>query len=199
MTSRPGATAIFTRTVAAAMDRAPLVLPATTALFEAIAAMRLHRQTCLLVTDTEGALAGILTEQDIVRRAAYRLDSFDPVTAAMSAPVRTLDGNEYLYRAVGQMRRFGHRHMPIVDAERRPVGILTLDIALLAASARFLSAIDQLTQDSTESGLALAKQAQAEFAWDLLVGAVACEPVSQLKFTLNRENYREFPGQPVPA
>ncbi len=172
------------------MERDPLTMTRDAPLGRAVEAMRDRRATCLLATEADGRLCGILTEQDVVRRAAFRLPADTPLAAAMTLPVRGVEPTDYLYRAVGRMRRFGHRHMPVIDSAGRPIGLLSLDRALGAASERMMVQVDRLTQDSSAEGLAAAKQAQADFAWELLESGTEPVAILAVMSEINRDLHR---------
>jgi dTDP-glucose pyrophosphorylase/CBS domain-containing protein len=80
-----------------------------------------------VVVDGNGALAGLLTDGD-VRRALLRGLGLDArVTAAMNpSPVSAPVASERAAQ-IAEMRRLGIKHLPLVDDERRLVGLATLD------------------------------------------------------------------------
>ena len=91
----------------------------------AVAAMREWNVGCLLVTEA-GRLVGIFTERDLLTRVLAPGRSFhapirqymtpDPVSVAPKDSVRTV---------VKRMQKGGYRHLPVVDEEGRPVGVLS--------------------------------------------------------------------------
>ena len=128
--------AVFSRRVADFKSLPPHLVDRGTPLAEVLSGMAAGGASSALVTGRDGRLVGILTERDIARRVALRLGGETPVEAAMTAPVQSVPADELLYRAVGRMRRARLRHMPVVDAGGRPVGMLDLNDALAAAAAR---------------------------------------------------------------
>ncbi|MBI3514671.1 MAG: CBS domain-containing protein [Proteobacteria bacterium] len=161
-----------------------------TPLARAVEMLAAERTSSLLVVDDAGAIAGILTERDVARRAAFRLNADAPVDLAMTRPVMTVAQDDYLYRAVGRMRRLGLRHMPVVDAAGRPVGMLDLDAALAAASDRLMGQIDRLTHSSSPEGLAETKRAQAELAGELLADNSPAPEIQALVSEINLDIHR---------
>ena len=94
---------------------------------EAARVMSEHRIGALLVAGDEPRPAGIVTERDLLRAAADpRIDPDGAaVSSVMSAPVRTMRGEEMLYRALGRMDRLGVRHLCVADASGVPVGMVS--------------------------------------------------------------------------
>ena len=95
---------------------------------EAARTMIEHRIGALLVAGEEGARPlGIVTERDLLRAMTQaRIDpDAAPVSSVMSAPVRTMRGDEMLYRALGRMDRLGVRHLCVADAAGAPIGMVS--------------------------------------------------------------------------
>jgi CBS domain-containing protein len=144
----------------------------------------------VLVVDGLGRIAGILTEQDVTRRIVFQRSADQPVETAMTRPVITVGPDEYLYRAIGRMRREGLRHMPVIDNEARPVGTLDLHEAMAAATATMTAQIDRLTRDASIDGMAQVKQAQAELARDLLADNLPAPDIQGLVTEINHDIHR---------
>lgn len=94
---------------------------------DAVNVMRQERVGCVLVCDDEGKLIGIFTERDLLRRV---LATGKPLSIAVSEcmtpdPV-ALDPKDSIGAAVRRMAEGGYRHLPVIDADRRPVGILSV-------------------------------------------------------------------------
>ena len=94
---------------------------------EAARMMTEHRIGALLVVGDEPRPSGIVTERDLLRATADpRIDpDAAAVSSLMSAPVRTMRGDEMLYRALGRMDRLGVRHLCVADASGAPVGMVS--------------------------------------------------------------------------
>ena len=115
--------AIFGKLVRDFMHDLPLAVPMGTSLDDI--ARRMEAEQAPSATDGQGRPTGIVTERDITRRAAFELDG-DTAADVMTAPVFTIDAEEYLYYAIARMRWLGLRHMPVVDEQGRLQGILNL-------------------------------------------------------------------------
>jgi signal-transduction protein with cAMP-binding, CBS, and nucleotidyltransferase domain len=159
---------------------------------EAIAGLAAADASAVVVVDDAGRLIGIVTEHDIARRVALRLPPEAPVERAMTAPVKAVGADDLLYRAVGRMRRERLRHMPVVDGEGRPVGMLDLHAALAAAAERTVNQIDRLTRDASIDGWAEVKRAQAELAQDLLDDNLPAPEIQALVTEINLDIHRRL-------
>ena len=131
----------------AVIDREPLIVSPDTPLTEAIALMSEVRNlsgrvegdrtnsefsssndfSCVLIA-ADSKLLGILTERDIVKLAAEKL-AFESVIVAdvMTQPVRTWEKSNLqdVFAALFLFRRYQIRHLPIVDEEKRLIGIVS--------------------------------------------------------------------------
>ena len=81
---------------------------------------------CVLVKDGE-KLVGIFTERDVVRRVVGKVD---PKTATV-AEVMTRDPEAVMFHdtlatALNKMTVGGFRHVPLVDNQHRPVGVVSV-------------------------------------------------------------------------
>jgi CBS domain-containing protein len=120
--------ALLNDTLATLSPADPVCLPATATVHEAIDRMLQRRQAGVLVVDGEGRLIGIFTERDVLTRVAGR--HLEPGRATL-AEVMTRDPEALGVRdrvayALHSMSVAGYRTIPLVDAERRPVGVITV-------------------------------------------------------------------------
>jgi signal-transduction protein with cAMP-binding, CBS, and nucleotidyltransferase domain len=187
--------------VAGAMAPPPPCLPPETPLGEAIAAMGAARASCVLAVDGDGRPCGMLTEQDVARRVVFRLPQDAPLAAATSTPVIACAAGEGLWRAVALLRAHRLRHLPVLDAAGRCIGLLHRAEALAAVSGRMLTHLDALSGD--DAGV---KRAQAGVAAALLDEGLAAGEVVALVNGINLDLHRrllaralaEAPPPPVP-
>ena len=100
--------------------------PATT-LNEAIKLMDTNNVGCLLIEDG-GHLVGIFTERDVIRRVVGK--GFDhaetTVGEHMTVEPDTLRMEDPIAFALNRMFEQGYRHIPIVDAQSRPSGFVSI-------------------------------------------------------------------------
>ncbi len=183
-------TKIFSCLVKDFMRPDPAVVPPTATVDKALRIMNETRVTSVLIASSGEGLIGIFTEKDVTRRVALRCDGTEPITAVMTSPVRKVKTTDYLYHAIARMRRFGHRHMPVVDAENRPAGIVDLHDAMASASEQMIGQIDRLTQEGTMDGLREVKAAQVEVANQLLADNLPAPEIQALLTHVNNDIYR---------
>ena len=107
--------------------REPITIGETATVEAAIELMREHRIGCLLVTRGEH-LVGIFTERDVLYRvvAARRDSRTTKVGHVMTEDPESLPEDAEIAWAVNRMSLGGFRHVPLVDGDGRPVGILSV-------------------------------------------------------------------------
>jgi CBS domain-containing protein len=102
-----------------------LVVSPQSTVGDAVALMKGRGVGCVLVC--EGTkLLGIFTERDLLRRilaAGKPLQT--PVSECMTADPVTVQPKESVSAALRRMEEGGYRHLPVVDAAGKPVGILS--------------------------------------------------------------------------
>jgi len=183
---------IFSRLVRDFMRAAAVACPPGTPVTEAIQRMAAAAASSVLVLNADRRIMGIITEQDVTRRIAYKVPGETPVEEVMSRPVLAVPSDEYLYRAIGRMRRHGLRHMPVVDQAGHLVGALDFNDALAAIATQLMGQIDRLTQDSTLAGLAEVKAAQIQLAGELFDDGLPAPEIQGLLTDINRDIYRRI-------
>ncbi len=108
--------------------RAPILVETSARLDHAISLMREHNIGCLLVTNTDRHLAGILTEGDVLSRIAGQVRDLHSATVGdyMTRRPTVLAMETPLVEALHLMSTHGFRHLPIVDANHLPVGVISV-------------------------------------------------------------------------
>lgn len=101
------------------------VVPQTRRVSDALQVMTRTRLGTASVVDARGRLVGVFTDGDL-RRGLQRdprlLDK--PLSAVMTRSPKTLTPGMMAAEAVGLFRQLGLDNFPVVDARRRPVGVL---------------------------------------------------------------------------
>jgi CBS domain-containing protein len=94
---------------------------------KAVEVLRDKRIGALIVTDDQGALCGILSERDIVRKLADTPGRTLPqqVKEVMTAKVETCGPGDTMMSVLQRMTAGKFRHMPVVDGSRI-AGMITI-------------------------------------------------------------------------
>jgi len=116
-----------------AMHRGVLTCSREATLADVAGLMASRRVHCVVVTDEPGdvdSLWGIVSDLDLVAAAGVRDLDEQTAGAAAATAALTVGPGETIQRAAQLMTEHGTAHLVVVDAARRPVGILsTLDVA----------------------------------------------------------------------
>lgn len=104
----------------------PRSVEASQTVADAVYLMRQERIGCLLVCHNQ-RLVGIFTERDLMCRV---LGVGKPLTSRISEvmtqePV-AVSPKDSIRTAIKKMQQGGYRHLPVVDEENRPVGVLSV-------------------------------------------------------------------------
>ena len=185
-------TKIFSQIVRDHMGPPPVILPADRRVGELLAEIDRMNADCGLVTAPPadrraGELVGILTEHDIARRVALRCDGSEALADVMTEAPYYLRADDYLYHAIAAMRRRGLRHMPVVDRDTRPLGVIRLHDALEVAAEQRVAEIDRLCCSRDLDGLRQIKAAEVELAGSLLRDHVPATEISHLLSQINAD------------
>ena len=97
----------------------------------------------VVVIDDEGRLAGIFTDQEVIPRVlgAARDVQLTRLSEVMIRDPEVMRPDDRICYAVNRMTSMGCRTMPIVDEDRRPVGVVTVDDVAKWLAAIFPEAI----------------------------------------------------------
>jgi CBS domain-containing protein len=114
---------------------------------DAVALMRRRRVGCVLVCRA-GRLLGLFTERDLMRRVlACGRPLSTPLACCMTADPVVVGPREPIRAAIRLMEEGGYRHLPVVDAFGRPVGILSVKRIVHYLVEHFPSTIYNLPPD----------------------------------------------------
>jgi CBS domain-containing protein len=109
----------------------PLVVDAGATLAETIGGMREGSRGCALVIEA-GRLVGIFTERDVLMRVVGRPIDFER-TAIMDYMTRdpvTLPSDSSVAFALNRMLIEGFRHIPLVDQQGHPTGVVSMRLLI---------------------------------------------------------------------
>jgi CBS domain-containing protein len=120
--------ALLSDQIAVLSPAEPIRMEATSTVDEAIQRMLVRRQPAVMIVDPDGRLVGIFTERDIVTRVVGPgLDARrTPLAAVVTPNPEALRASDRVAYAVHCMSVAGYRTVPLVDAERRPIGVVTV-------------------------------------------------------------------------
>ncbi len=110
-----------------------IVVSSDTALLDAIKKIDASHSKAALVLDSDGRLAGVLTDGDIRRTILAGKGLQVPVSAVMSVQPTTVAASTPRDEMLALMRLKVLHHLPLVDEAGRVVGLVTLDELIGAA------------------------------------------------------------------
>ncbi len=113
------------------MSSPVLTVGVTSSIRDAADEMWTNKIGSLVVVDREGKIAGIITERDIIFAYAKNLSQREEegkanVESIMSRNAITAAPEENVESVVEKMRSHNIRHIPIVNKEGKPVGIISI-------------------------------------------------------------------------
>jgi CBS domain-containing protein len=108
--------------------RTPVTIQVESKLGHALDRMVEHRVGALLVIDDDGRLVGILTERDYLRKVVGILPDYahQPIRDYMTPDPETVGADDRLAVALQKMDVGGYRHLPVVEEDGRPVGLVSV-------------------------------------------------------------------------
>jgi CBS domain-containing protein len=106
----------------------PVSVPQETKVSSVIELLQEQKIGCIIITDVIGKIHGIFTERDLLLKVALKPihPSRLPVSAVMTADPQTATMTTSIAFALNMMSHGGYRHLPIVDEENYPVGIISV-------------------------------------------------------------------------
>ena len=99
--------------------------PASARLHEVVAAMQKRRVAAVVVSEND-RVVGIFTERDLLNRiVGLALNENLTIGEVMTPDPRTLSPDDRIADAIRLMTERGYRHVPLVDAKGKCVGLLS--------------------------------------------------------------------------
>lgn len=111
--------------VGSAYPDQPLAAPADATIGEVMQLLRAQRTGAVLLCE-ESMLVGIMTERDALRLMAEGTDLTTRARDVMSRNPATIRADSTVGEAIRVMSEGGYRHLPIVDANGRPQGVVAV-------------------------------------------------------------------------
>jgi CBS domain-containing protein len=143
--------ALFDDTLAVLTPPEPVRVGETALVKDAVAAMVSRRQAGVLVVDASDRLIGIFTERDVLIRVVGKgLDpATTPVGRVMTADPEALRIGDRVAHALHSMAVAGYRTLPVVEADGRPVGVVTASDVIRWLGSLFPEAVLNLAPGDT--------------------------------------------------
>lgn len=118
---------LLTDTLAALKPKKPLTAHVDISLAEAAAKLKDLNVGFLALVDDDGKLVGVFTEGDLFTKVACKIEdlSKEKVKDYMTSQVTTVKANTSIAYALHLMSIHHFRHLPIVDDEGRPQGVIS--------------------------------------------------------------------------
>lgn len=126
--------------------RSPVSVAPSATIAEAMQLMRRRSVGCLLVID-DGALKGIFTERDVLRRVLAKeatASSDDAITTVMTPDPVVARADEALKVLLSRMYEGGFRHLPLLDADDRVLGTISIKRVVSFLADQFAEAVYNL-------------------------------------------------------
>ncbi len=96
--------------------KSPMVCLPTTPLQQVFEAMEREKAGSMLVADESGAIQGILTRYDLIKRILLpQLPLSTPINQVMSTGIKTIDADSGALEAMLVMARHKVRHLPVLQ------------------------------------------------------------------------------------
>jgi CBS domain-containing protein len=131
---------------------------------QAVKLMAEHDIGCLPITDADQCVVGIVTDRDIALAAASRDSPMSalPVTDAMTTEVVAVTPSTPVERAEQLLRDRQLHRLPVIDDDRRAVGMISLnDLARAAAGQRGFGNDEPSSRDVGEIVAAIAERRES--------------------------------------
>lgn len=108
--------------------KSPYTLSEDTPIRQAIEIMIEKKIGCVVITNEQDKLCGIFTERDVLLRLALRGTDVEkePISTVMTRQPKSAEMTSTIAWALNMMSQGGYRHIPIVDEDDRPVGVVSV-------------------------------------------------------------------------
>ena len=118
---------ISRHTIGVLCTKDPLSIAPETKVAAAVATMCEQNVGCVLVIDASAKLVGIFTERDVLNRVTAGPDLLEhPVSDFMTSNPVAVSHDDTIAYAMHAMEIGGYRHLPIVDDDGKPLGLISV-------------------------------------------------------------------------
>jgi len=111
--------------VGSAYPDQPLATTADDSVGNVMQLLRAQRTGAVVICEGN-KLVGIFTERDALKLMASSADLSTPVRDVMSSPPATIASSATVGEAIKFMAQGGYRHLPIVEKDDKPAGVLAV-------------------------------------------------------------------------
>lgn len=112
------------------VDKKPIMIPHTATVLDAVKEMNNLNRGSVLIVDANNKIAGIFTERDFVSKIleTERSSATTPISAVMTPATKIVVGKltDSLNECKQLMLKNNVRHLPIVDGQDYPVGLISM-------------------------------------------------------------------------
>lgn len=106
----------------------PLSVKASEPVLNALTLLRENKTGCVVVVNDDERLVGIFSERDVMLRLV--LEGIDigstPMSELMTPAPQTIEMTTTFAYALSMMSEGGFRHLPILDSEQIPIGMISV-------------------------------------------------------------------------
>ena len=109
-------------------SKAPLCVEQGATLDSVLDLLRTKKAGCAIIVDTSGKIVGIFSERDFILKVAKDFEKLrsKPVDEYMTKNPETQPPDSTIAYALNLMSQGGFRHIPIVDPDLRPIGMVSV-------------------------------------------------------------------------
>lgn len=116
------------RSVSTLNPRAPLSISTDTPVASVLRALKDNKIGCVVIVDSRGAISGIFSERDCILKVIGSDKNLEttPISEFMTKDPVTESPDATLAFALNLMSHGGFRHLPLVDGDNHPIGIISV-------------------------------------------------------------------------
>ena len=115
------------KSIGYATPASPLTIDESLSIKEAVTAMKTKNSSYCLVVGLDGKLVGIVSETDLIQKVILEdIDVQERVANIMIRSPKTAAVNATVSSVLNLMANGGYRHVPLVDKDNIPVGMISV-------------------------------------------------------------------------
>lgn len=121
-------TTFLCRSISVLEPRKPLCVAKDATLESVVSMLQSNRIGCVMITDASGKLTGIFSERDALLKVIHQFEAVraKPISDFMTKDPVAQTPDSTIGFVLNLMSTGGFRHMPIVDNEGLPIGIVSV-------------------------------------------------------------------------